>query len=122
MLRLFYSVETFLQWGDFYYSLRCGDVSTMWRLLLQFTVWTLFYDVETYITVYGVETFSAVYGVATFGVKIFKALRMLSKKVIFFFIFSQAAICQQDCEKKQCSVAYFPFMINIRDKVDLGQQ
>ena len=34
----FYNLETFLRCGDFYCSLQCGDFSTMWRLLLQFTV------------------------------------------------------------------------------------
>ena len=39
LLRLFYSVETFLWCGDFQCSLRCKEFSTMWRL---------FFDVETY--------------------------------------------------------------------------
>ena len=41
LLRLFYSVEAFLQCGDFQISLQCGNFSTMWRLSEQSTVWRL---------------------------------------------------------------------------------
>ena len=55
--KLFYSLEIFLQCGEFSTVWRLLFQPAVWILLLQSTMWGLFYDVETLTEVYSVETF-----------------------------------------------------------------